>query len=641
MNFHEDERTERGGGPMISSGVQRGTSRELQEVIPSGVRSRMGGDEIVLNGKSYRIVRELSVSGESETFLIESERQQFVLKLYYPAFSPKEDVVRTLKEIRHSDIIALIDYGWYGNRFFEVMEFARGGSLAEDAPIRSMERLKQIIKEVVEALHYCHSRGIIHRDIKPSNIFWRDPEKRDLVIGDFGISSVLNPGFSKALSGTARTNSYAAPELFQNVGGQTIIDKSVDYYALGITLLHLWMGHDPFGGYSEYAMMRIKMEGAVRIPEDMPRELQHLIRGLIPVNPVNRWGYEEVQRWLRGEPVAVRYEAPTEYKPFIFGMVAGEQLIADDPVSLAELMEKYPDLGKRHLYKKTISEWLKPANQFLYTAVEVIVEDEYPRDQNAGLVKAIYLLDPERGFRGIDGKSYSTAEEIAAHLEEHFAHYEAELKNNNASFYLFLEARGYKEQADNFRKLFKSAPSRAALNALILSLESEQRKRLRLGDAWFSSPEELLLVTDPGLKRRIVDDLADPFSKLSLWLQGFEELRDSVDTWRRLGRRDELSLRYALKQGWEWHGQVIQSVEELKDLLEKLSVPMEPNEVKECAYWLKHYMGRSLTDIIMEMLVEPGISSNQFVVLSLTLLRLGEDLDLSIIGAILDAKERI
>jgi AAA+ superfamily predicted ATPase len=226
-----------------------------------------------------------------------------------------------------------------------------------------------------------------------------------------------------------------------------------------------------------------------------------------------------------------------EYPVFIFEVIQGRQLEASDPATLADLMEAHPDLGIRHLYRKAISRWLEPVNQYLFTMIESIVEEEYPRDQQAGLIKAIYLLDPERPFRGVDGGSYGTPDEIAECLERHFDHYEKELQNPTAPLYLYLEARGYKEEADRFRDLFKKTkPPKAALNSLILSLQSTAAGPvLKLGDFVATEPREIL-VADRSIQERVARDLADPYSKVSLWLQQFPHLKESVARYRALRR---------------------------------------------------------------------------------------------------------
>jgi serine/threonine protein kinase len=359
--------TARGDSKIISSGIQPSAPTPVQK-------------EIVLNNAKYSILKHLATSGESEVYLVEKGRQKFVLKLYYPKFKPKAGILSNLKGLSHTDIIALIDCGDYQGRFFEIVEYAEGGTLFECIPIRDAKILKQIVSETIEALNYCHTHGVIHRDIKPQNMFYRFANKTDLAIGDFGISSVLDEGFSKALSSQARTTIYAPPEIFQSIGGKTMISKEVDYYSLGITLIHLWTGREPFGELGEYGAMRMKIEGMVPIPDDLPSEIKDLIKGFITVEPSKRWGYEHVKRWLKGEKVEVHYKTfKADYKEFQFGFFDGNTLVIDNPADMADLLEKYPDTGKKHLYKHGISKWVEHVNQGLYSELESIVEDEYPK----------------------------------------------------------------------------------------------------------------------------------------------------------------------------------------------------------------------------------------------------------------------
>jgi hypothetical protein len=650
MSNHKDEETTR-GGEIISSGMDQGTERPADVIragvdvpggiIPSGVQTILPqvGGEIFLNGERYALIRQLGASGEAEVFLAENKGQKCVLKLYHakPGNEPKEEVLQKLKGLRHPDIVALLDYGWVGNRFCEVMEYAEGGTLADTLPIKSPQRLKQIVAEVVEALHFCHTRGIIHRDLKPQNIFFRDAQRTDVVVGDFGISTALVEGYSAKLTTAAWTFLYTAPEtLMRGKGGKTVVDKAVDYYALGMTLIHAWTGEEPFKGLNEYVVMRAKVEGRVPIPEDLPREFQTLLKGLLTLNPDKRWGYEEVQRWLRGESVPVYYEERiTEYPVFIFGVIQGRQLEASDPATLADLMEAHPDLGIRHLYRKAISRWLQPVNQYLFTMIESIVEEEYPRDQRAGLIKAIYLLDPERPFRGVDGGSYGTPDEIAECLERHFDHYEKELQTPTAPLYLYLEARGYKEEADRFRDLFKKTkPPKAALNALILSLQSAAAGPvLKLGNFVATEPREIL-VADRSIQERVARDLADPHSKVSLWLQQFPHLKDSVDRYRALRRYEPEHLRYAFKEGFLLKGKVVRDSEELKALLRAYPETLEPDELPRLNEWLKNYLDTSLNRILLDLAAEPSLSEEGFLRLSTCALRNDSDKDLHVFAVI-------
>ena len=602
----ETERTPADSGEVIRAGVPGGAGRpgagterpsvDPSDIIRAGVMPPVSqataGNDIVLNGQRYSIISSIAASGEAESYLMQKDNRKLVLKLYYPRFAPGDEVVKTLKGLQHPHIIGLMDCGYYQNRFFEVREYAEGGSLEGQLPVKDLNLLKQLIAQILDGLDFCHRNRIIHRDIKPQNLFFRAADRSTLAIGDFGISTALTEGFSKKLTGLARTAIYAAPEVFQSIGGKTVVDAGVDYYALGITLIHLWTGTEPFEGLGEFGMMRMKIEGRVDVPEDLPEELRQLVKGLITVEPPKRWGYEQVSKWLSGEQVAVHHG---EYRPgygeFVFGVVKGESIVVSDAAELADWMDEYPEIGKTHLYRKSVSRWVERVNPGLFSELESIVDDEYPKDQAAGLTKAVYVLDPERAFRGVDGGSYASEEELADCLEKNFHHYQTDLKKPGAPLYLFLDARGYRDEADRFRNLFKSVSPRGALNSLILTFQG--RDTFVIGQYRVSKPQELLTL-DRRTRTELAKYLRELDSKLSIWIQSFPELKDSIDRWRSLDRFDDATFRYALQGGLEFQGEIATDISQVKKLLKKYPRTFDREEAN---YWLKNYMNTSLSDI--------------------------------------------
>jgi serine/threonine protein kinase len=75
------------------------------------------------------------------------------------------------------------------------VDYCAGGSLADYMPVEEAEA-RSWLAEIINGLHYLHGQGIIHRDIKPNNVFFRKPNKEDLVIGDFGVKSRDSNHFS-------------------------------------------------------------------------------------------------------------------------------------------------------------------------------------------------------------------------------------------------------------------------------------------------------------------------------------------------------------------------------------------------------------------------------------------------------------
>ena len=73
------------------------------------------------------------------------------------------------------------------------MEFCEGNTLKTliDSKSADADTKWRIFCQVVEALVYIHSMGLIHRDLKPLNIFLDKNNKAKL--GDFGLAVIEKP----------------------------------------------------------------------------------------------------------------------------------------------------------------------------------------------------------------------------------------------------------------------------------------------------------------------------------------------------------------------------------------------------------------------------------------------------------------
>ena len=133
---------------------------------------------------------------------------------------------------------------------FIVMAFYKGTSLAERirrGPLTTHESI-QIASQMAAGLAEAHSRGIVHRDIKPSNVMLTTSGLVKIV--DFGLARVVSEQTASqvGISGTVR---YMSPE--QAMGQQ--IDQRTDIWALGVVLVEMLTGVNPFHGETIPAML--------------------------------------------------------------------------------------------------------------------------------------------------------------------------------------------------------------------------------------------------------------------------------------------------------------------------------------------------------------------------------------------------
>lgn len=100
--------------------------------------------------------------------------------------------------------------------------------------------VRYYIFEVLKALDYCHSKGIIHRDIKPHNIVI-DHEKKKLKLIDWGLAEYYFPG--KDYNVRVASRYFKGPELLLEYN---YYDYSLDMWSLGATMAGIIFKKDPF-----------------------------------------------------------------------------------------------------------------------------------------------------------------------------------------------------------------------------------------------------------------------------------------------------------------------------------------------------------------------------------------------------------
>ncbi len=153
---------------------------------------------------------------------------------------------QVLARLNHPNLVRVTDYFEEWGNAYLVMDFVEGQSLADLIAARGPLPEAQVLewaRQLLDALAYCHSKGVIHRDIKPQNIIIGADGRPVLV--DFGLVKLWDPRDprSKTVIRGMGTPEYAPPEQYGVAGLHT--DPRSDIYSLGATLYHALTGQAP------------------------------------------------------------------------------------------------------------------------------------------------------------------------------------------------------------------------------------------------------------------------------------------------------------------------------------------------------------------------------------------------------------
>lgn len=484
----------------------------------------------VING--YQLTRVIADNtGEAAIFLASRESGNYVIKLYHKDKKPKSELLAIIKSIKSPYIIKVLEDGQFEGRYYEVLPYYAAGDLQKSAPLEDNFIINTVVPNINEGLNALHSQGIIHRDIKPNNIYFSN-DRQYVVIGDFGISSMIKEGdkivydkVSVIVTNNARTIGYSAPETASG-----FVSKESDYYSLGVTLLHLATGSDPYEGMTDTQVLMQTLNYELNIPSSVNPRLAKLIRWLTVKERKKRWGYNEIKLWLNNKDNESYMPNPPrpDIKPYIF---AGRELYELDALALS-LAETWSE-GVKHLYRGFLSEHLKQFGQDLASKGMDCAEE---RDKDMGLFKLIYIMNPGaplcwRGEMFID--LYALSASITKDLPNVNQNY-LDLLTGGALTY-FLELKGFdRNLIATVKKLMELAATDPGFAYFKLARILSDNNEFKYEHQSFFSPDELAnyLYNQRSRIDKIAADLLDNKDFLA-WLShlGFSE---HISRWQQI-----------------------------------------------------------------------------------------------------------
>jgi serine/threonine protein kinase len=150
--------------------------------------------------------------------------------------------VEAAAALDHANIVALYDWFADGEASILVWELVRGDSLDKLGEQLGDGDVVAVGVELLDALAYAHSQGIVHRDVKPQNVMLDDDGH--VKVMDFGIAHLMDSDTLTGDGDVIGTIAYMSPEQAQ---GKRVQPPS-DVYSAGMVLYELLAGAHPLRG---------------------------------------------------------------------------------------------------------------------------------------------------------------------------------------------------------------------------------------------------------------------------------------------------------------------------------------------------------------------------------------------------------
>lgn len=220
--------------------------------------------------------------------------KKFITKENKTAYVKLERIV--LDQLDHPGIVRLFFTFQDNFSLYMALESCEGGELFDQITRKgrlSEDEARFYAAEVVDALEYIHSLGLIHRDIKPENLLLTSDGH--IKIADFGSVKPMQDSRITVLPNAASddkdctfvgTAAYVPPEVL-NSSPATFGN---DMWALGCTLYQMLSGTSPFKDASEWLIFQRIIARDIRFPDYFSDEARDIIDRLLDTDPSRRPG---------------------------------------------------------------------------------------------------------------------------------------------------------------------------------------------------------------------------------------------------------------------------------------------------------------------------------------------------------------
>ncbi|XP_014216493.1 RAC-beta serine/threonine-protein kinase B-like [Copidosoma floridanum] len=239
----------------------------------------------VLGRGGYGRVISCREKGTTENlYALKSVMKSFIIGRNQVSHTLSEN--RVMRIMRHPFLISLKYSFQTADRLFFVVDYLSGGDLyfhVKHDRFFDEDRAKFYGAEIILAVGYLHTQGIIHRDLKLENILL--DKDGHIKIVDFGLCKE-DITYGKTTNTFCGTPEYLAPEILED----RAYGRAVDWWSVGVIICEMMSGKLPFDDRDREILSRMIRKEKVKFPKTFSVEAKDVLRGLLVKDPDMRLG---------------------------------------------------------------------------------------------------------------------------------------------------------------------------------------------------------------------------------------------------------------------------------------------------------------------------------------------------------------
>lgn len=198
--------------------------------------------------------------------------------------------VELLKSLKHPNIVSVKGCIDTRGKLYLIEELMGGGDLLEAIRKRKVfpeKEARRLFTQILSAIAFLHSNGVVHRDIKPDNMLLSSDSDEAVVVklADFGFAKRVGSGILHTPCGSPV---YTAPEIAR----EDSYDKSVDVWSAGVLLYILLCGYPPFYHPDPGKLFEEIKKGVYDFPKEqwgsVSANAKDLVCHMLKANPADR-----------------------------------------------------------------------------------------------------------------------------------------------------------------------------------------------------------------------------------------------------------------------------------------------------------------------------------------------------------------